>query len=440
FGWWFHIRGVDRAGNWGPAEHLGPFLIDTIPPKAELVPESVPEVIIPTVPFHLAMIISDESDISKVMIDLTSINGPKDYPMTKEAPDKWGCDITVPEGIMGKKDLIITALDMVNNVSTATVTINMSSPKITSLLPTFGTIGTIVMLKGEGYLPSEQIQIDFGTTRSITVSTSDSYGSFTATFKVDSQGYGLKTITATGLESDGIGTSIFQVINPKITSVLPTSGTIGTKVTIKGEGYLASESIRIDFGTILTIGLTTADAQGSFMTIFKIDLPDYGTKTIIATGLTSNEMAMATFYLLDKTPPIISNPRARPKIAFVNNTLVKFTATVTDTGCGVDSVIINLTPINDNTNQQMFDDGTNGDERAKDGIYTYKILISNSALGGIKSLVVTARDKLNNLSQGTITLQVINPKITLVSPASGIIGTEVTVKGEGYFASELIRI
>ncbi|MEW6606910.1 MAG: DNRLRE domain-containing protein, partial [bacterium] len=42
FGWWFHIRGVDRAGNWGPAEHLGPFLIDTIPPKAELVPESVP--------------------------------------------------------------------------------------------------------------------------------------------------------------------------------------------------------------------------------------------------------------------------------------------------------------------------------------------------------------------------------------------------------------
>jgi hypothetical protein len=31
-GWWFHLRAKDVAGNWGAAQHLGPFLIDSLAP------------------------------------------------------------------------------------------------------------------------------------------------------------------------------------------------------------------------------------------------------------------------------------------------------------------------------------------------------------------------------------------------------------------------
>jgi len=32
-GWWFHLRAKDLAGNWGAAQHLGPFLIDSLAPS-----------------------------------------------------------------------------------------------------------------------------------------------------------------------------------------------------------------------------------------------------------------------------------------------------------------------------------------------------------------------------------------------------------------------
>ncbi len=108
--------------------------------------------------------------------------------------------------------------------------------------------------------------------------------------------FSVKARNSAGLWSENPGYSNgITFLQPKLTSTIPTSGTIGTIVIIKGEGYLATEQIRIDFGTTLTICLTTADTQGSFTATFKVDSQGYGTKTITATGLLSNAICYAKF-------------------------------------------------------------------------------------------------------------------------------------------------
>jgi len=142
---------------------------------------------------------------------------------------------------------------------------------------------------------------------------------------------------------------------------------------------------------------------------------------------------------IDLNPPNIINFQVVPESVASGETIT-ITAKVEDEGSGVKSVTIHLNPIGGDSNQQMYDDGTHGDEISNDGVYTYKTTISESVLSGIKKLIITTEDNISNISKGTITLQVINPKITSVLPISGTIGTKVTVNGEGYLASEQIRL
>ncbi|MDI6735872.1 MAG: lamin tail domain-containing protein [bacterium] len=81
--------------------------------------------------------------------------------------------------------------------------------------------------------------------------------------------------------------------------VLPTSGTVGTFVTITGQGFFATEGIIVDFGTTTTIATTTTDASGSFSTTFTATLqPDWGSVTVSATGLTSKAKVTMEFNLI----------------------------------------------------------------------------------------------------------------------------------------------
>ncbi len=81
--------------------------------------------------------------------------------------------------------------------------------------------------------------------------------------------------------------------------VSPTSGTVGSFVTITGQGFFATEGIVIDFGTTITVATTTTDASGSFSTIFTATpQPDWGTITVSATGLTSEAKVTTEFNLI----------------------------------------------------------------------------------------------------------------------------------------------
>lgn len=90
--------------------------------------------------------------------------------------------------------------------------------------------------------------------------------------------------------------------------VSPIVGTVGSFVTISGQGFFATEGIVIDFGTTSTVIITTTDAAGSFSTTLTIQLGD-GTVTVSATGKTSNAKVNTEFNIITIPPTItITHP------------------------------------------------------------------------------------------------------------------------------------
>jgi hypothetical protein len=86
-----------------------------------------------------------------------------------------------------------------------------------------------VIVSGIGFGANETIRIDFGSTQGITTTVSDAAGAFDATFIVDNQSEGVKTINATGLTTGEFATSTFNyVITPINLSISINSGAIYT--------------------------------------------------------------------------------------------------------------------------------------------------------------------------------------------------------------------
>ncbi|MEW6095350.1 MAG: right-handed parallel beta-helix repeat-containing protein [bacterium] len=281
--------------------------------------------------------------------------------------------------------------------------------------PTSGTVGSFVSIGGNGFGSSEGIQIDFGSTANITQISSTAKGTFSTIFTVDTQPYGITTIAATGINSNARAYATFKIL-PKILFVVPYEGTVGTMVTIRGSGFGANELICINFGTTPTIQTTSTYAEGSFTTTFTIDTQSYGTTTIKVIGVNTQAEIMVYFFIL-------------PSIIFVSpcDGTVGSLVTIAGNGFGKLEAI-------------CVDFGT-----------TLNVCMVSSTMYGSFSAVFT----VDTQPYGTTTLAVsgfvsgtrvfwygfmIVPKITQVLPSSGQVGTLVTIAGNGFGATELIRI
>ncbi|MDI6735375.1 MAG: cohesin domain-containing protein [bacterium] len=88
---------------------------------------------------------------------------------------------------------------------------------------------------------------------------------------------------------------------PVSITVSPTSGTVGTIITIDGQGYLSTELIVIRFGTIPTIAMVTTNAAGTFLITFTFPLQVRGTKTVMANSLKTGFSAAGFFNVLCNT-------------------------------------------------------------------------------------------------------------------------------------------
>ncbi|MEK7812773.1 MAG: hypothetical protein AAB296_03350, partial [Candidatus Desantisbacteria bacterium] len=178
-------------------------------------------------------------------------------------------------------------------------------PKISVLSPETGTVGLTVAVEGTGFGSDEQIRVDFGTTISIALATTSSEGTFATSFVVDEQPTGEHDVVASGLLSGQTHTRIFS-INPGISIVSPSSGTVGTLVEVEGKGYWAGEFIQVDFGKTLNVSTVDTNSRGGFATSFTIDTQFFGITTIIATGLQSTLIDDDIFtirgHILNMTP------------------------------------------------------------------------------------------------------------------------------------------
>ncbi|MEW6104276.1 MAG: right-handed parallel beta-helix repeat-containing protein, partial [bacterium] len=220
--------------------------------------------------------------------------------------------------------------DLEPSMDTPVVIVRVIEPKIT-VFPNKGSVGSLVTISGYDFYENSQISVDFGTHPTIAITTSNEYGSFSLTFIVDTQPICTKIITATD-ESGETATAIFLLTpNPKIDLLNPTSGNIGTIVTIEGDGFGPNTPVNIAFGTNQNIANTFSSDQGTFSTIFVVDTQEPCTKTITASGdsYIGEVFATTTFKLIGI--PGISLTKTGPTTTTTLSTIT-YTLSYTNTG------------------------------------------------------------------------------------------------------------
>ncbi|MEW6620410.1 MAG: prenyltransferase/squalene oxidase repeat-containing protein, partial [bacterium] len=285
--------------------------------------------------------------------------------------------------------------------------------------PTSGTIGTIVEIAGKGFGQTESISIDFGTTETITTSITNAKGTFTATFTIDIQLAGMTTIKATGLNSDLSADTYFKIISVPSAEIFiePTSGTVGTILTITGDRFGQNEQVAIDFGITKTIATAQTNQNGTFTATFTVDLQaGCGTLTVRAKGLSSGSEAEAYFVM-------------QAQITMVTPIHGTVGSIVTVAGNGYhayEEIAIDF-GINPSITLAM-----------TDSLGQFKTTFTVDTQAGCGTVSVSGRGLISGcVAYGWF---VIKGNIILVSPMFGTVGTSVTVFGNGFAGQEEIYI
>jgi len=155
----------------------------------------------------------------------------------------------------------------------------LAAPTIT-LSPTSGTAGTTVTITGQNFASyaNDKIHIYFGNTEvagsPITVPAS---GVFSSGFQVPASAMpGRALVTVRDKNGSQLGESAeFFVPQPRIT-LDKGGGFVGTKVTIRGEGFLAGQDITFTYtgpnDTTIELGSTKATSIGECS--FSFDIPE----------------------------------------------------------------------------------------------------------------------------------------------------------------------
>ncbi|MEK7813191.1 MAG: hypothetical protein AAB296_05460, partial [Candidatus Desantisbacteria bacterium] len=287
-------------------------------------------------------------------------------------------------------------------------------PNIWRVSPNNGTVGIYVTVYGNGYGAGETVNIGFGTTPLITATATAGNGSWTAVFTVNNQSIGSNTITASGLNTGTAAVSSFMV-KPMVTSITPTQGSVGTVVTITGNGYQASEAIRVDFGNTSSITQVSAEADGSFQTAFTIDTQKYGTTTSVACGVQSQGSANIGFKI---TTNIVSVSPSEGTVG----------SSVTVTGDGFEYGPIGIdfgqTPTLANGMSSV------------NGSFSINLVV-DTQFYGTQAVKASMTNNLNVFAEKTFFIW---HTIDEITPNKGTVGTTITVKGTGFDAGDVIKL
>ena len=106
----------------------------------------------------------------------------------------------------------------------------------------------------------------------------------------------------------------------------------------------------------------------------------------------------------------IADPNPSPKVGSVdisprsvaNGGSILITAEVSDPDGASDikAVTCDVSPLGGSERQELYDDGTNGDDKAGDGIYSISFTVSKDAGEGVQAIPVRAEDKEGNSGSG----------------------------------------
>ena len=197
----------------------------------------------------------------------------------------FSATITIPGSSIPGGNLV-TATDASGN--SASVTFTVASPAITPT-PSSGPRGQVVSVSGTSFRPSLIVHVtyDGSTVASINDSVS---GTFVVVFTVPATSpLGSNTIVATDTAGN-TASATYTVTSPTV-KVAPTSGTVGSSVTVSGTGFTPSATVSLTYdGSLLQTspGSVSTTSGGSFTATFTVPPSTSGPHTIAAADADSN--------------------------------------------------------------------------------------------------------------------------------------------------------
>jgi hypothetical protein len=277
-----------------------------------------------------------------------------------------------------------------------------------------GTVGTTVYVSGSAFTPSTTVYLFFGSqpVTSFNTGTGTFFTPFTIPLGI-TPGFYTVTIQTTSIYTPAniLATAYFTVTARQIT-ITPTSGYVGSTVTVSGSGFNPSSTVTIYFDTT-AIRTVAATASGSFSgATFTVPESYRGTHTIKGKDAGGDSLDV-TFTTLQKT-------------------------TVSQTsGVVGDQVTLDGTGFTGTSNITFYWDNTllsaSATTNANGSFTNNTFTIPSSSRG---SHTIKAQDANGNYATIPFT---IGQKITF-APTSGTVGAEVTVSGNGFEANEDITI
>ncbi len=219
----------------------------------------------------------------------------------------------VPGGAITGNVVVTVGVTPSNGVS---FTVTPSNPNITGLSPTFGAVGTTVMISGTGF---GDIQGNSVVTFSgkAAVPTAWSATSITASVPVGASA-GSVVVTVGGVASNGVNFSV----TPNLSSINPTNGAASTSVTLSGTSFGATQGT-----STVTFNGTAATPTAWNATSITVPVPagaTTGNVVVTVGGQASNGLNFTVI-----APPSITslNPTAGPVGTPVTITGANFGAT-----------------------------------------------------------------------------------------------------------------
>jgi len=201
-----------------------------------------------------------------------------------------GATFQVPETYNGSHT--VKAVDEDDNYTT----ISFVADQSTTISATSGAVGTGVTISGTGFGPDTDVTIRFANDE-VAISKTDENGTFSDTFVVPAMVKGNYRIKIT----DGTNNEYADFTILSATTLSPTTGHVGTEVTISGAGFTPNATVIIKYDGAQVVKATT-DANGTFETNFGVPVSEHGEHTVIATD-TANTMEI-TFTMEADSPPV----------------------------------------------------------------------------------------------------------------------------------------
>jgi hypothetical protein len=163
---------------------------------------------------------------------------------------------TVPTGATTGKISVTTGGGTATSTADFTVT-NGTAPTITSFTPTFGPAGTRVTITGTNFTGATDVKIGTKFDPAFKV---DSGTQITATVQNGAQNGPVIVTSPSGTGTSSTNFTVGTAPIPQITSFTPTSGPVGTKVTLTGTGFTGATSVAFN-GVVDTTFKVVSDTQ-----------------------------------------------------------------------------------------------------------------------------------------------------------------------------------